>query len=179
MTAEDRQAIDLFVTTGDSATAEPAQANRWTLVRGDDTPQAVLSEGAQIYRNNCASCHNLTGEGLNGLPALQNHPLNKPNADNVAMAVLQGVWPEKGQGMIGFAGQLNDHQIAALTNYVMQDIGHSKVQISEERVKSLRAGGDASPLMLVSHAHAAGYRGAGAVLVRFQKKEQTLTALSL
>ncbi|WP_058960989.1 cytochrome c [Type-E symbiont of Plautia stali] len=151
MTAEDRQAIATYLFPQDSATAEPAQANRWTLVRGDDTPQAVLSEGAQIYRNNCASCHNLTGEGLNGLPALQNHPvLNKPNADNVAMAVLQGVWPEKGQGMIGFAGQLNDHQIAALTNYVMQDIGHSKVQISEERVKSLRAGGDASPLMLVS-----------------------------
>lgn len=167
MTPEDRQAIATYLLPQNSATAEPAQANRWTPVRGDDTPQAVLSEGAQIYRNNCASCHNLTGEGLNGLPALQNHPvLNKPNADNVAMAVLQGVWPEKGQGMIGFAGQLNDHQIATLTNYVMQDFGHSKVQISEERVKSLRAGGDASPLMLVSRI---GMAAAGiiAVLVLF------------
>ncbi len=64
--------------------------------------------------------------------------------------------------MIGFAGQLNDHQIAALTNYVMQDIGHSKVQISEERVKSLRAGGDASPLMLASRI---GMAAAGFIVV--------------
>lgn len=32
----------------------------------------------------------------------------------------------------------------------MQDIGNSKVQITEERVSSLRAGGDASPLMLIA-----------------------------
>ncbi len=151
MTSEDRQAIASYLLPQDSATAESAPVKGWTPVEGDDTPQAVLSEGAQIYRNNCASCHNLTGQGLNGLPALQNHPvLNKPNADNVAMAVLQGVWPEHGQGMIGFAGELNDHQIAAVTNYVMHDIGHRQVDISEDRVKSLRAGGDASPLMLIS-----------------------------
>lgn len=151
MTPEDRQAIASYLLPQDATAAEPAQIKPWTPVEGDDTPQAVLSEGAQIYRNNCASCHNLTGQGLNGLPALQNHPvLNKPNADNVAMAVLQGVWPEHGQGMIGFAGELNDHQIAAVTNYVMHDIGHRQLDISEERVKSLRAGGDASPLMLIS-----------------------------
>ncbi|MDI9224178.1 cytochrome c [Pantoea sp. EA-12] len=151
MTPEDRQAIATYLLPQDSTAAESAPVKRWTPVEGDDTPQAVLNEGAQIYRNNCASCHNLTGQGLNGLPALQNHPvLNKPNADNVAMAVLQGVWPEHGQGMIGFAGELNDHQIAAVTNYVMHDIGHRQVDISEDRVKSLRAGGDASPLMLIS-----------------------------
>lgn len=52
----------------------------------------------------------------NAPPVLQNHPvLNKPNADNVAMAVLQGIWPEHDQGMLGFANELNDHQIAAVT----------------------------------------------------------------
>lgn len=176
MTPADRQAIATYLLPQDSAAAEPAPTNRWTPVRGDDTPQAAVSEGEQIYRNNCASCHNLTGEGLNGLPALQNHPvLNKPNADNVAMAVLDGVWPEHDQGMIGFAGELNDHQVAAVTNYVMQDIGHSKVQITEERVKSLRAGGDASPLMLVSRL---GMAAAGIIVVigliwlRFRKRDK-------
>lgn len=163
MTPEDRQAIASYLLPQDATAAEPAPVKRWTPVEGDDTPQAVLSEGAQIYRNNCASCHNLTGQGLNGLPALQNHPvLNKPNADNVAMAVLQGVWPEHGQGMIGFAGELNDHQIAAVTHYVMHDIGHRQVDISEDRVKSLRAGGDASPLMLISRV---GMAAAGIVVV--------------
>ncbi|MXP55144.1 c-type cytochrome [Pantoea sp. Seng] len=176
MTPADRQAIATYLLPQDSAAAEPAPTNHWTPVRGDDTPQAAVSEGEQIYRNNCASCHNLTGEGLNGLPALQNHPvLNKPNADNVAMAVLDGVWPEHGQGMIGFAGELNDHQVAAVTNYVMQDIGYSKVQITEERVKSLRAGGDASHLMLVSRL---GMAAAGIIVVigliwlRFRKRDK-------
>mgnify|MGYP004708449213 CR=1 FL=1 len=52
MTSEDRQAIATYLLPHDSATAAPAQANRWTLVRGDDTPQTVVSEGAQIYANN-------------------------------------------------------------------------------------------------------------------------------
>ncbi|MFX7776661.1 cytochrome c, partial [Acinetobacter baumannii] len=79
---------------------------------------------------------------LNGLPSLQQHPLlRQPNADNVAMAILEGVLPEHGQGMIGFAHPLNDGEIAAVTNYLMQDLGGSKVSISAERVKALRAGG--------------------------------------
>lgn len=153
MTPEDRQAIATYLLPADSAATDPVAVKGLTPVSGDDLPQTLenLSEGERLYRDNCASCHNLSGQGLNGLPALKNHPvLNKPVADNVAMAILQGVWPEKGQGMIGFSGSLNDNQIAAVTNYVMQDMGHSKVQISAERVKALRAGGDASPLMLLS-----------------------------
>ena len=150
MTPQDRQAIATYLLPESAEPVVPA-AKGLTKVQGDDTPQAAISEGALVYRNNCASCHNYSGQGLNGLPALQNHPvMNKPTADNVAMAVLQGVWPEEGQGMIGFAGELNDHQIAAVTNYVMQDFGHSKVQITEDRVQTLRAGGTASPLMLLS-----------------------------
>ena len=161
MTPQDRDAIATYLLPA-SAEAEVPEATRVTNVQGDDTPQSALSEGAQVYRNNCASCHNFSGQGLKGLPALQNHPvLHKPNADNVAMAVLQGVWPEEGQGMIGFAGELSDRQIAAVTNYVMQDMGHSKVQITEDRVKTLRAGGAASPLMLLSRIGMA----AGGVLV--------------
>lgn len=153
MTPDDRQAIASYLLPASGSEIPPTAKPGLTKVQGDDTPAALtsLSEGAQIYRNNCASCHNLSGQGLNGLPALQHHPvLNKPTADNVAMAILQGVWPEKEQGMMGFAGELNDQQIASVTNYVMRDIGHSPVQISPERVASLRAGGEASPLMLLS-----------------------------
>ena len=110
-----------------------------------------MSVGARVYMNNCASCHNTGGQGLNGLPSLQQHPLlRQPNADNVAMAILEGVLPEHGQGMIGFAHTLNDGEIAAVTNYLMQDLGGSKVSISAERVKALRAGGEPSPLLWVA-----------------------------
>lgn len=153
MTPEDLQAISTYLLPAAQAAEAPKRATGLTPVQGDDTPQALaaLSPGARLYRNNCASCHNVSGTGLNGLPPLQDHPaLQKPNADNVAMAVLEGVLPEKGQGMIGFAELLDDKQVAELTNYVMQDLGQSKVTITAERVKDLRAGGAASPLMLVS-----------------------------
>ncbi|MFT4274446.1 MAG: cytochrome c [Pantoea sp.] len=163
MTPEDRQAIATYLLPAEAATQASAAKPGLTPVQGDDTPQASLSNGAVLYRSNCAACHNLAGQGLNGLPALQNHPvLNKPTADNVAMAVLQGVWPEKGQGMIGFAASLSDAQIADITNYVMQDIGHNQVQISADRVKTLRAGGAASPLMWMARA---GMALAGVVIV--------------
>lgn len=153
MTDEDRQAIATYLLPADAAAPKTPDVRGLQPVTGDDLPPtlAALSQGEQIYRDNCASCHNLSGQGQNGLPALQNHPvLNKPVADNVAMAILDGIWPEKGQGMIGFAGSLNDEQIAAVTNYVMQDMGHSQVQITPERVRVLRAGGDTSPLKLLA-----------------------------
>lgn len=163
MSREDRQAMAEYLLPGDEPETLPTSKPGLIAV-GDDTPDALseMSEGARVYRNNCASCHNQEGQGLNGLPALKNHPmLDKPTADNVAMAVLQGVWPEKEQGMMSFARQLNDTQIAEVTNYVMQDIGNSRVHISAERVKSLRQGGDPSPLLTLVRAGMAG----GAVVV--------------
>lgn len=165
MTPDDRNAIATYLLPATQAVSEPATAKTLTPVQGDDMPQSLagLSEGEQVYRDNCASCHNLSGQGLNGLPALQHRPvLDKPTADNVAMAVLQGVWPENGQGMIGFADSLSDGQVAAVTNYVMQDIGHSQVTISAARVQALRKGGDTSPLMVIARV---GMAAAGGVLI--------------
>lgn len=155
MTRDDLEAMATYLLpAGPAEAVAPAAASTapaaLTPVQGDDTPQALaaMSAGARVYMNNCASCHNTGGQGLNGLPSLQQHPLlRQPNADNVAMAILEGVLPEHGQGMIGFAHTLNDAEIAAVTNYLMQDLGGSKVSISAERVKTLRAGGEASPLL--------------------------------
>lgn len=160
MTREDLDAMATYLlpaaaTETPSVVPAAAPVRALTPVQADDTPQALASmgRGARIYLNNCASCHNTGGQGLNGLPALQQHPLlRQPNADNVAMAILEGVLPEHGQGMIGFAHTLNDDEIAAVTNYLMQDLGGSKVSISVERVKALRAGGDPSPLLWLARA---------------------------
>ena len=119
-------------------------------ISGSDIAEMTgkLHPGAQLYRDNCASCHQNNGDGMRGLPALRNHPvLRQPNADNVAMAILQGVWPEHRQGMPGFAAELTDSQIAAISNYVVGDFGHGKAVIDEHRVQSLRNGGD-TPLLL-------------------------------
>lgn len=156
LTPADRQAVATYILPKEGTDKAPVVSSGLIPVTGDDLPGA-LPEGERLYRANCAACHNLQGEGLRGLPALKNHPvLQKPTADNVAMAVLQGVWPEKAQSMPGFATELNDEQIASVTRYVMKDIGGSDVSITAERVKALRQGGEPSPLLMLARVGMAG-----------------------
>ncbi|MRW89841.1 c-type cytochrome [Duganella sp. FT80W] len=133
-------------------------------VSGSDIAEMAgqISAGEQLYRSNCASCHQNTGDGMRGLPALRNHSvLHHPSADNVSMAILQGVWPEHGQGMPGFANELSDREIAEISNYVMTTFGQNKASVDEHRVAALRQGGDTSPLLLLSRIGMVG----GALLV--------------
>ncbi|WP_447893957.1 c-type cytochrome [Vreelandella sp. GE22] len=121
----------------------------------DDTPAALadIGPGERIYRDQCAACHAPNGRGLNGLPPLAGHPvLDKPNADNVAMVILEGVWPEHRQGMLGFADELDDGQVAEVTNYLMSEFGESDVTMETARVSELRAGGAGSDLLLLARA---------------------------
>lgn len=66
------------------------------------------------------------------------------------MAILDGVWPEHGQGMPGFREELDDREVAAIGNYVMTAFGGSAVGITQQRVAVLRAGGESSPLLLLA-----------------------------
>jgi mono/diheme cytochrome c family protein len=82
MTRDDLEAMATYLLpAGPAEAVAPAAASAspaaLTPVQGDDTPQALaaMSAGARVYMNNCASCHNTGGQGLNGLPSLQQHPL--------------------------------------------------------------------------------------------------------
>jgi mono/diheme cytochrome c family protein len=108
-------------------------------------------EGAMLYADHCAACHQADGAGGNGLPALLgNAALRLPVADNAVMAILAGLTPATGQAMPGFAKAMDDAQVAALTNYLFTSLGDAGVQISPERVAALRAGGAASPLLALA-----------------------------
>jgi mono/diheme cytochrome c family protein len=157
MDPQDVQAMAVYLTelpaAGQHAAPFPA-ATVLPLATSDIAEMAdKIGAGERLYRNNCAACHQVNGDGVRGLPALRNHPgLRYPTADNVGMAILEGVWPEHKQGMPGFEDQLSDREVADLTNYVMATFGQSKVTINEHRVRELRAGGAASPLLLLSRA---------------------------
>jgi mono/diheme cytochrome c family protein len=149
MDPHDIQAMAVYLTDlpGTSKTVEHAVV---PPVAGSDIAEMAgrIGAGEQLYRNNCASCHQVNGDGMRGLPALRNHAvLRQPTADNVGMAVLDGVWPEHKQGMPGFRHELNDAEIADLTNYVMATFGESQVKIDAPRVAVLRQGGAPSPLL--------------------------------
>jgi len=108
-------------------------------------------EGAQLYASHCSTCHQASGQGGNGLPALYNNAaLRRPVADNAVMAVLEGLIPSKGQAMPAFSDKLDDKQVATLVNYLFTTYGDPKVQTTPERVKALRQGGEPSPLLAIA-----------------------------
>ncbi|WP_369788117.1 c-type cytochrome [Rouxiella sp. WC2420] len=109
------------------------------------------SEGARLYEAHCATCHQTSGQGGNGLPALYNNAaLRRPVADNAVMAILDGLTPSSGQAMPAFNNTLDSQQVATLTNYLFKTFGDSKVQTTPERVKLLREGGSPSPLIAIA-----------------------------
>ncbi|MFC0337361.1 Cytochrome c, mono-and diheme variants [Kushneria avicenniae] len=165
MTPEDIKAIATYLLPDSPDTSAPTPAPGLRPIRDNDTPAALekIGPGERVYRDSCATCHGMQGEGLNGLPALKGHPvLKKPTADNVSMAILEGVWPHQGQAMIGFDEELSDTEIAEVTNYVMHAFGRSDVHTDAARVAELRQGGATSPLLMLARV---GMVGAGVALV--------------
>jgi mono/diheme cytochrome c family protein len=150
MDPQDIHAMAVYLSDLPGARREAAPAAVVPPVSGSDIAEMAgnASVGETLYRANCAACHQNNGDGMRGLPALRNHAaLRHPNADNVSMAILEGVWPGEGQGMPGFAHELTDQQIADVTNYVMATFGPGKAGTDVQRVQTLRQGGEASPLL--------------------------------
>jgi mono/diheme cytochrome c family protein len=86
--------------------------------------QALTSNaaGAAIYAAACATCHE-TGRPLpyGGVNLALSTTISAPDARNAANIVLSGIRPVEGERspiMPGFAGSMNDDQIAALLNYM-------------------------------------------------------------
>jgi len=67
-------------------------------------------DAAQVFAQNCATCHGGNGEGLSG-PDLR--PLTDNNIDDIEQQIRNG-----GGGMPAFGGTLTDEQIQALAEYV-------------------------------------------------------------
>ncbi len=84
-------------------------------------------EGRQIYLNNCASCHQLNGEGIpDAIPSLaHNGAVMARGPDDVLRVILGGI---EAQGdyapMPAVGNQLTDQQIADVANYVRQAWGN-------------------------------------------------------
>ncbi|MBF6636466.1 c-type cytochrome [Rouxiella silvae] len=131
--------------TSEKLTAAAPEISDISIMNG------TAPEGAQLYASHCSTCHQASGQGGNGLPALYNNAaLRRPVADNTVMAVLEGLIPSKGQAMPAFSDKLDDKQVATLVNYLFTTYGDPKVQTTPERVKALRQGGEPSPLLAIA-----------------------------
>lgn len=83
--------------------------------------------GGVLYVNNCASCHQLNGEGVSGkVPALANNGAVKAQGPQDVIKVVLGGLPATGTygPMPSFEAYLDDGQIAAIANYVRTKWGN-------------------------------------------------------
>lgn len=88
----------------------------------EEVADAAPSRGGHaVYLNNCASCHQVDGRGIEGAvpPLAGNGSVTAEEPDNVIKVVLRGLQARGGYGpMPGFGADLSDGQIAAVTDYV-------------------------------------------------------------
>ena len=95
---------------------------------GLGAPLAHAAEGAALFAQHCATCHQADGSGTVGLaPPLQGAHWQRLGADRNYLAQvithgLSGLIVVNGQRFVGsmpaFAGQLNDEQLAAIATHV-------------------------------------------------------------
>ncbi|MHC1479537.1 c-type cytochrome [Frateuria aurantia] len=115
--------------------------------------EVLPDDGAHIYAGLCSSCHGLDGSGGpdRAYPdLLQAASVQAARADNLVMTVLQGVHraaPAAPADMPGYAGQLDDAQIAAVSNWISGRAGIQR-QLTAADVRILRAGQPKRPVLL-------------------------------
>jgi len=97
---------------GDNATVAPTTTAATTATTGG----GATASGAQIFSNNCESCHGPMGAGGHVGPNLQKSPV-AGHLDQVKNQVRHG-----GGAMPPFSGVLSDKEIDAVAKYVVEQI---------------------------------------------------------
>ncbi|MFP3873031.1 MAG: cytochrome c oxidase subunit II [Thiohalophilus sp.] len=96
----------------------------------------LLSRGEEVYKANCASCHQADGEGVPGtFPALADGAITTGPAAAHISVVLNGV---SGTSMQAFGSQLNDADLAAVITYERKSWGNDASVVQPSDVKAAR-----------------------------------------
>jgi mono/diheme cytochrome c family protein len=169
MTEEDLKAIAVFLKTAspvrDPADTQPVFAwgkpsDELASIRSVALPSSLdAMSGPQLYDAYCATCHQTQGQGSfeGGLPPLlHNTALGRENTNNLVMVILEGVRRQPDVLMPGFARELSDTQIAALSSYLIQHFGNPAAKVTVGQVAELRAGPKESVLVTIIQAALAG-----------------------
>ena len=113
------------------------------------TPQQqaqMLAQGARIYKDRCAECHQARGEGVPGIypPLAGNQAILMRNPVNAVRIVLNGGFPPSTQGnprpygMPPFGYILSDSDVAAAVTYIRGAWGNQAGPVSSVEVASGR-----------------------------------------
>jgi mono/diheme cytochrome c family protein len=118
------------------------------------TEQKVYALGKEVFHRDahCATCHQSSGTGTPGIYPPLNVAGNPwlADSDRLIKVVLKGLWgpleingqrlnPNNGgPPMLGFAGLLNDDEVAAVLSYVRQSFGNNLPLITPAQVAKVR-----------------------------------------
>jgi mono/diheme cytochrome c family protein len=103
-----------------------------------DLPEDWFERGEAGYLQFCAACHMAGGEGIAGaFPPLADNAFVQGPADEVIRIILHGR-----AGMPGFAGSLDNEQIAHITSYIRNAWDNEAHLVDAEMVEIVRGGGD-------------------------------------
>jgi len=118
--------------------------------KDDSTPLTgasdVMTRGQQIYADNCAACHQNSGEGVaNMVPALKgNNGVQAPlptNSLHVLMTGAKGAATADnptGAAMPEFGWKLNDQQMSDVSTYIRNAWGNQAPAVSADEVSKAR-----------------------------------------
>ncbi len=183
LTDADLNAIATYVRSVPSANAGQASGitrfdkgsagNDMAAFRGKNYADGLKGDhaGAQIFAANCASCHGYYAQGNKDgyYPSLfHNAATAGDNSINVISAILNGVdrHTEAGHVFMPPFGdqanavvQLNNVEVASLSNYLLAQYGNDKLTVTPEEVQVLREGGPKSNIVQLARIG----MGAGAV----------------
>jgi cytochrome c oxidase subunit 2 len=131
------------VASNDTASSDTASSDTATVAMppagGEMLASAAPSDwhdiGAQVYGNNCVSCHQATGQGIVGaFPPLAGHTPELVSVEggreylkNLVLYGLQGSIAVDGanyNGIMPAWSQLSDEQLASTLNYVLTEWGN-------------------------------------------------------
>lgn len=102
---------------------------------------AGLPDGAALYSNTCAACHQADGKGLPGAfpPLAGSAIVNDADPGQLIRIILQGydARPEYGV-MAPFADVLGDEEIAAIATHERSSWGNQAPAVTAEEVKKIR-----------------------------------------
>lgn len=109
--------------------------------------KAMISAGAKLYENQCASCHQTSGLGVPSIyPALAENPaITSPIASNAIRMVLHGgyapstVGNPRPYGMPPFGQSMSDEEVAAVLTYIRNAWGNQGNAVSSNEVNHYRS----------------------------------------
>ncbi|MEO6921775.1 MAG: cytochrome c [Collimonas sp.] len=112
-----------------------------------DEVARVLEQGAKIYKNHCADCHQASGKGAWPAypPLASNHAITMASPVNAIRVVLNGGFSPstaanpRPYGMPPYGPALSDGEIAAVVSYIRNSWGNKAPIVSSAEVNRYRA----------------------------------------